>query len=329
MQNAFKQSLREKEKEMIFLKKFQPKTLGEFRGNPEVVEIIKHLMHINSILILVCGPQCSGKSIFVKTVVREYYGTTSESDDNNVLTINSLQDHGISYYRTEVKTFCQTSSSRRDKKKIVLLDDIDLINEQSQQVFRNCIDRYNGNVHFIASCSNIQKVIESLQSRFLIIKLSPLQLPELRSLMNTVIEEECIPLSETEKDTLLCISNKNVKTMLNYLEKIKLYGAQPKELSEMCTNIPLQTIQEYTDALVEGNTRRAMTIIYSIYDLGFSVMDILDCFFEYIKMSTTLTDEVKYKIIPIICKYITIFHNIHEDDIELAIFTNSLSFLSS
>jgi hypothetical protein len=33
---------------------------------------------------------------------------------------------------------------------------------------------------------------------------------------------------------------------------------------------------------------------------------------------------MQYKTIAIICKYITIFHNIHEDEIELALFTNNL-----
>jgi DNA polymerase III delta prime subunit len=50
-----------------------------------------------------------------------------------------------------VKTFCQTCSVIKGKKKIIVLDDIDLINEQSQQVFRNCIDKFSHNVNFISS----------------------------------------------------------------------------------------------------------------------------------------------------------------------------------
>ena len=37
-----------------------------------------------------------------------------------------------------------------------------------------------------------------------------------------------------------------------------------------------------------------------------------------------LTEHQKYKIIPYVCKYITIFHNIHEDEIELSFFTNNI-----
>ena len=90
-----------------------------------------------------------------------------------MLYINSLKEQGIQYYRNEVKTFCQTASSVNGKKKFIVLDDIDLINDQSQQVFRNCIDKYSHNVHFLSSCSNIQKVIDSIQSRCTIVKIKP------------------------------------------------------------------------------------------------------------------------------------------------------------
>ena len=54
-------------------------------------------------------------------------------------------------------------------------------------------------------------------------------------------------------------------------------------------------------------------------------MDILDSYFKFIKMTTILNETQKYKIIKLICKYISIFHTLHEDDIELALFTNELN----
>jgi hypothetical protein len=53
-------------------------------------------------------------------------------------------------------------------------------------------------------------------------------------------------------------------------------------------------------------------------------MDILDNYFLFVKITDLLTETQKYNIIPIICKYITIFHNIHEDEIELALFSNNI-----
>jgi hypothetical protein len=53
-------------------------------------------------------------------------------------------------------------------------------------------------------------------------------------------------------------------------------------------------------------------------------MDILDNYFLFVKFTNQLTENQKYEVIPILCKYITIFNNIHEDDIELALFSNNL-----
>jgi len=64
--------------------------------------------------------------------------------------------------------------------------------------------------------------------------------------------------------------------------------------------------------------------LYVIYDQGYSVMDILDNYFTFVKITSLIDEDLKYEIIPFICKYITVFHNIHEDEIELALFTNNL-----
>ena len=44
----------------------------------------------------------------------------------------------------------------------------------------------------------------------------------------------------------------------------------------------------------------------------------------FLKCYDGIIDEEKYKIVPIICKYITTFHNIHEDEIELVFFTKNI-----
>jgi hypothetical protein len=77
--------------------------------------------------------------------------------------------------------------------------------------------------------------------------------------------------------------------------------------------------------LKQNKLNDAIKILYDIYDYGYSVIDILDYFFTFVKLTSIIDEETKYRIIPFLCKYITIFHNIHEDCIELALFTNNLS----
>lgn len=89
-------------------------------------------------------------------------------------------------------------------------------------------------------------------------------------------------------------------------------------------NISFLTFDEYTKFILTSQLLPAINIVYDLYDKGYSVMDILDNYFIFIKTTTKLTEEQKYKIIPYLCKYITIFNNIHEDEIELSLFTNNL-----
>jgi hypothetical protein len=87
----------------------------------------------------------------------------------------------------------------------------------------------------------------------------------------------------------------------------------------------IQKFEEYIGLLKQGKVQEAIMILYDIYDQGYSVIDILDYFYTFIKMTNVLTDEIKYQIIPFLCKYITIFNKLHEDVIELAFFTNNLN----
>ena len=311
----------------LFVNKFQPIYFNDFEIDNEMITILNTFIKIDNLNILFIGDIGSGKTCFLNALIREYYKNyTIQQYESNLLHINSLKEQGINYYRNDVKTFCQTCSIIKNKKKIVVLDDIDLINEQSQQVFRNCIDKYSHNVHFISSCSNTQKVIESLQSRFIIIKIKPLQRINMKKIMNKIKIKENIEVEKDAEEFILNISNNTAKILINYMEKFKLINQVITYdlANKICTNISFLSFQEYTSFLINKQLMKAVHLLYNIYDKGYSVMDILDNYFLFIKSTKILTEDQKYEIIPFICKYISVFHNIHEDEIELALFTNNL-----
>jgi DNA polymerase III delta prime subunit len=311
----------------LFIHKYQPLYFNDFGLDNSVIDMLKTLILIDNLNVLIIGDMASGKTSLLNALIREYYiGHTPKEYEENVLYINSLKEQGINYYRTDVKTFCQTCSNIKNKKKIIILDDIDIINEQSQQVFRNCIDKYSHNVHFISSCSNIQKVIESLQSRFTIIKIKPLKRENLISIIENIKVVENIDIDEDAQNFIINVSNNTVKILINYMEKFKLLNQKItyKLAVQLCSNISFLIFEEYTKFILEKDLKQAIHLITELYDKGYSVMDILDNYFVFVKSSIILNEEQKFKIIPCICKYITIFHNIHEDEIELALFTNNL-----
>jgi DNA polymerase III delta prime subunit len=311
--------------DLPFIYKYQPMFLQDFEMDAKLLELIQILIKMDNLNILFVGNSGCGKTSLISAIVRDYYDNMEYKE--NVMYINTLKDQGISYYRSEVKTFCQTSTNIPGKKKIIILDDLDVINEQSQQVFRNFIDKYSHNVHFIASCANTNKVIESIQSRMSTIKIKALHAGNLSKILKRICKIENIVVESEAEDFILSISNNSVRILINYLEKFKLLS---KTITldiaiSVCTNISFRDFEKYTNICKnEKNLHNAIPILYKLFDKGYSVMDILDNYFLFVKITNNLTEDEKYKIIKLICKYITYFYNIHEDEIELALFTNNL-----
>ena len=309
-----------------FLKKYQPQKFKDFIIEKEYIELLNMLIRTDSLNLLFIGNTGSGKTSILDATMREYY-KLDKIPHNNVLYINNLKDQGISYYRNEVKTFCQTKSDIKGKKKFIILDDIDSINDQSQQVFRNCIDKYSNNVNFMASCSNTHTVIESIQSRSTLIKIKKLSQESLTKIILLIKEKEHIIINDPAQEFILNICNNSVRLLINYMEKFKLLDEKItlSIAKNICTNISFFDFEKYTKFwFKEKDLIKAKNIINKIFNKGYSVMDILDSYFQFIKYTKLIPEETKYKIIAIICEYIARFNTQHEHSIELTFFTLDL-----
>ena len=321
MQNA-----QHRDTQHSFVVKYQPLQITDFQQlGHDLKTTLTSLIEIDSLNLLISGAPGVGKTSLINAIIHAYYGT--QYNPENILILNSLKDQGIQYYRNDLKVFSQTNSVVKNKKKIILLDDIDLINDQSQQVFRNCMDKYGNNVHFIMSCTNLQKVTGSLQSRNIILNV-PAPLPSaMRGIATHIIQNE--PTMSVDADALeyiITLSNNSIRLLINYIEKIYILNVPiTLALSKMIyTNICVKDFEYFTMCVKNGELTNAIKAIYELHDHGYSVIDIFENYFSFIKTTDILDETQKYKVIAILCKYITVFHNVHEDDIELALFTNNV-----
>ena len=313
--------------------KYKPLTINQyFIGVKDNIvstkSIIKTLLELDDINILFVGNICCGKTTLLNIMIREYYGISLHDNipDNNILYINNLKEQGISFFRSEMKTHSQSRSNIFGKKNMIIIDDIDSINEQSQQVFRNYIDKYKHNIHFISVCTNIQKVIESFQSRVHIIKIKLPTEEQLLTMYENVVSQEKLIITKDAQLFLLKYCKKSYRDLLNQMEKMFILGRiiDLDTCISLCAEVSCLQFDRYFYFLRNNDLHDAIKVMYNINQLGYSVVDIYDYLFTFIKTTNLITEGEKYLLIPLFCNYITIFHSVHEDPIELALFTNRI-----
>jgi DNA polymerase III delta prime subunit len=420
-------------KNTLLINKYKPTRFCDFlqeEWEPLIVFLEKQISS-NKLLTLIVGDEETGKTTLLNTILREYYDTPFAAYHSNVLHLHYLKEQGASFYKNEVKYFCQTYCSLPGKKKTIVLDDLDFMTESNQTVFTNIIEKYANHVNFIASCKFLHKVLYGIQTRLMIVQLNRWTVPSLMRIANRIVAEEGMEFEPEAMTLLIQVAKYKVNRLINCMDKIKLVTKVPPRpatggtgsatggtwavtgctsdvtgctsdvtgctsdvtggtdvatgctgsatgctgsatgctgsatgctgsatgctdvatgctirittemVHQLCANIQYTVYKAYFTLIVEKRLKDAISVLYDLHDKGFSAIDILDNMFEYVKLITnpeeigteTIADSVfsipipqiqVYQIIKVICKYITFFYNIHEDEIELALLSNDL-----
>ena len=104
-----------------FTYKYRPTRLCDFNMNEDFYNVLISLIHIGKLNILLTGNTGTGKTAILNAIISEYYDLCDISKNENILSINILKEQGISYYRNDVRVFCQTPSTIKGKRYEVIL----------------------------------------------------------------------------------------------------------------------------------------------------------------------------------------------------------------
>lgn len=295
-----------------FINKYKPNNIDNIFLNNEIKELIKNVITTRNVNILLLGNNETGKTILMNILNKKI---------SNSILINNLKENGINTFRTDVKLYCQLTQ----KNKTILIDDYDRITESCQYIIKTLMDKYQ-NILFISTIKDIKKIIEPLKHKFFVVKLDNITNEFLRKLMNIVIENENIQLSEETKKYIINISDFSINRMYNYLEKIKLLqeNKSHEEYLKILTNISYYTFDNIVVLCKQKKKIEVYSEFNNIFEKGYSILDIFDFFFKFIKNLKNIDETIRYKIIKLLCEYISISDSINELDTELLLFSYEL-----
>lgn len=304
-----------------FETKYFPKSLRELPLDIKFIEILEKCIENNILQTLLISNNDHLKLMILQTIIGTLNIPRSEQ-----LYLSKIKDQGVTNIRTEIKQFSQTPSPFR--KKILIIDDIHMFSENIQKLFINNIDKWSENIYVIITCNNVYSVDECLVSR-----LFPLYIPDMNNdtllnEINKICDAENIQIDIALKQYIIQISEQNLQTIYHILQKCKLLQIDEvitKDLlKQSCTLINYDEMTNYFTLAKKGELKNGYEYLLTITEKGYSVMDILNEMYLFIKITTILTEEEKYKCCKIISSYIVHFITIHEEELELLLFTDEI-----
>jgi replication factor C small subunit len=148
----------------LWVEKYRSANLEQYIGNEEIKNRISDCIESNDIPhFIFSGTAGTGKTTLAKLIVNNL--------KCDYLYLNASDENGIDMIREKVKGFA--SSASFNPIKIVILDEADFLTQPAQAALRNIIEEYAINTRFILTCNYIERLIEPLQSRCEIHKLTP------------------------------------------------------------------------------------------------------------------------------------------------------------
>jgi DNA polymerase III delta prime subunit len=311
-----------------FIQHYIPRRIDELLLDDELIQFIRHLFSMDNMNLLIQGGQGTGKTSIIRCILNDYISEKAVPKGvfmtDNVLWPTQT-DENVQSWRECILQFCKKIPAFNCKK-FVILDDIDSLNTSFQQIIRTMIEEYSHKINFICSCQNPQNVIETIQSRLYSIKLTSIKKEHIEKIFNRIAEEHGMVFTPEAKKIMLN-RTADVKDMITNMEKLKLLKYPiigELELKENLLNINHLDFARYLTlcSSFEGY-KEAVKILEQYYYDGYSVNDILEEFFMYLKTLND-DDETRYKIIMCLMDSIAVFHNVHEHPIELYFFTKKV-----
>jgi replication factor C subunit 2/4 len=287
-----------------WVEKYRPKNSDEILLEPFIKDKINKILETRIIPnMIITGEPGTGKTSTILFIAKQIYKINYSE---NVLELNASDDRGLSIINNTIYPFCKKKTNNSVGHKLIILDEADSITSKAQNLLANIITDFRNNTRFVFICNECSQIIEAIQSRCMIIKYPKISCNNLFNKIEYICKNEGILYTEESINTLLFISDKDIRQTINNLECIYY------SFKELTTDNIYKLIDKprpyYMNLILnyclKNNYSDAINIVIELYSKGYTPNDILLTFLKYLFEETEhnieLEEHVKLKIYDII-----------------------------
>ena len=264
-------------KPFLWVEQWAPESVEDLILTKSVKDFFLNIVkegQLNQNLILQ-GSQGCGKTQTIKTLCK--------ITKQDVLFLNgSSEGRYLDTIRNQVINFGTTVSMFNDKKKVVFFDEFDGTTNDVMLCLRGVIEQLHNNVCFIFTCNNLNKIIEPIQSRCVVLKYTPILKDEKPQMMSDIFKRMSFILDkenvEYDKKVILELVRNyfpDTRQLLNVLQRYSISGKidsgilasfSDTSINDLLKHLKEKNFKEVRNWVVKNLDNDASIIFRKVYD---------------------------------------------------------------
>ena len=269
-----------------FPEKYRPRKISDLIIDEIIFKKISSIMNYKDVPnIIFTGKSGVGKTSTIHCIARSIYCKNEYHD--SILELNASDDRGIKSVHETIINFCKKKVYFKEgyaQHKLLILDEADNITPKAQRLINSIMEKYP-TTRFAFTCNNSADIIESIQSRCVIIRFTKPPLKDFIIRIKNICELESINYDEQSLDYLFEICQKDLRQTLNMLELTHhTYNKITKENINKICDIPSQKVlQELYQFVINKDVKNICILINRFQIDGYYSLDVLLHFIQFIK----------------------------------------------
>ena len=268
-----------------FSDKYRPTNLEELVLDDIICKKITNIIENKTIPnIIFTGKSGVGKTSAIHCIAKMIY---PKEYHESIIELNASDDRGIKTVQETIINFCKRKIEFHEEyaqHKLLILDEADNITSKAQRLINSIMEKYPL-TKFAFTCNDSSKIIESIQSRCLIIKFSKPPIENFILRIKYICANENIEYDEEALYYLFKICQKDLRKTLNMLEMV--YRSENKITIaniDKVSDIPSENVLELLlENIIKKDYKNICKLIKNFEIQGYYSLDILLHFIQFIK----------------------------------------------
>ena len=326
-------------KDILWIEKYRPINIQNIVQQEDIKNIIQSNKNMSNLPhLLLYGPSGTGKTTSALAICKylyyndKYRSIYDKIINERVLKLNASDDRGIRVVREKIKIFASQAMNRYDNIpnfKIIILDEADVMTNDSQFALRRIIEQYSHITRFILICNYVTKIIPPLSSRCSKYRFTQIKLESVKTIILKILLEEKIKYDENDIDNIIkaiySYSNGDLRKVITvlqrsvYLANINKISLNIQYVNEIINTIPSNLTNKLHSIMIKKQNSyvELSNHIKLILNNGFSSDDLIAIISKNILYDIDISDKLKSVIFIRIAEISNILSNGSNDYIQM------------